>query len=51
MNIIDWPESQICIGCIHGQLLSEGMCRYVCDIEAYCNDEDDPRRKVIELEE
>lgn len=29
--IIDWPRSQVCCGCEHGELLANGSSRYVCE--------------------
>ena len=35
-EIISWPESQICIGCVHGSLImSDDPSQYVCEVDGF----------------
>lgn len=35
----EWPESQICIGCIHATFIPEGSSRYICEKDCYASSE------------
>ena len=46
-NIINWPESQVCIGCVNGLfVMSSDPSQYVCDLGndggSECEDRADP---------
>jgi len=51
-NIINWPESQVCIGCVHSLfvMLSE-PAQYICELDlcggSECNNQEDPVVEIV----
>ena len=37
VEVIVWPESQVCVGCVHGSLILDedkyGSSAYICELE------------------
>ena len=39
VEVNDWPDSQVCIGCKHASFSFEGVSRYLCEKDCFASSE------------